>query len=237
MRPEAKNQIAFADVILINKTDLVSDGELREVEARIRGINPYAKLHRTQRSQIALDQVLGRNAFDLDRILDIEPEFLHGDGHDHHEHDHGDGHHHHGGMKHYHDEDMQSMSLKTDKPLNPDKFFPVDPEARRRRRSEHPALQGHPVVQGRSGALRVPGRAHDPGRRSPAALEGRREARQPHGVHRPQSAGGEDPARVLRAAWPDNVAIVVPAKAGTHLSTNPRHDGSPLSRGRQRVHR
>ena len=57
---------------------------LREVEARIRGINPYAKLHRTQKSQIALDQVLGRNAFDLDRILDIEPEFLHVDDHDHH---------------------------------------------------------------------------------------------------------------------------------------------------------
>jgi G3E family GTPase len=125
--PEAKNQIAFADVILLNKTDLVSDAELREVEARIRGINPYAKLHRTQRSQIALDQVLGRNAFDLDRILDIEPEFLHADdhGHDHHGHDHDHGHdHHHGGLKHYHDEDMQSMSLNTDKPLNPDKFFP-----------------------------------------------------------------------------------------------------------------
>ena len=54
--PEAKNQIAFADVILLNKTDLVSDAELREVEARIRGINPYAKLHRTERSQIALDR-------------------------------------------------------------------------------------------------------------------------------------------------------------------------------------
>src|SRR5882672_10471292 len=102
--PEAKNQIAFADVILINKTDLVTDAELREVEARIRGINPYAKLHRTERAKIALDQVLGRNAFDLDRILDIEPEFLHVDGHDHdHGHDHGDGHHHHGGgLKHYH---------------------------------------------------------------------------------------------------------------------------------------
>jgi G3E family GTPase len=125
--PEAKNQIAFADVILLNKTDLVSDAELREVEARIRAINPYAKLHRTQRSQIALDQVLGRNAFDLDRILDIEPEFLHADdhGHDHHDHEHGHDHdHHHGGLKHYHDEDMQSMSLNTDKPLNPDKFFP-----------------------------------------------------------------------------------------------------------------
>ena len=57
---------------------------MREVEARIRAINPYAKLHKTERSQIALDEVLGRNAFDLDRILDIEPEFLNtGDGHDH----------------------------------------------------------------------------------------------------------------------------------------------------------
>jgi G3E family GTPase len=128
--PEAKNQIAFADVILINKTDLVTPEELREVEARIRGINPYARLHRTQRSQIAINEVLGRNAFDLDRILEIEPQFLEGDdhnhAHDHHHHDH-DGHHHHhdhGGLKHYHDEEMQSLSIKTEKPLNPDKFFP-----------------------------------------------------------------------------------------------------------------
>jgi len=132
--PEAKNQIAFADVILVNKTDLVSPAELTELEARIRGINPYATLHRTQRSQIALDAVLGRNAFDLDRILDIEPQFLTADeeGHEHdhdHHHDHGDhhghDHHHHGGgLKHYHDEDMQSVSLRSDKELDPDKFFP-----------------------------------------------------------------------------------------------------------------
>jgi len=131
--PEAKNQIAFADVILLNKIDLVTDAELREVEARIRGINPYAKLHRTQRSQIALNEILGRNAFDLDRILDIEPEFLDAEDHDHdhgHGHDHGhdhhghDHHHDHDGLKHYHDEHMQSFSINTDKPLNPDKFFP-----------------------------------------------------------------------------------------------------------------
>jgi G3E family GTPase len=130
--PEAKNQIAFADVILINKTDLVSEPELQEVEARIRGINPYAKLHRTQRSQIALAEVLDRKAFDLDRILDIEPDFLEDGGHDHHHHDHDhahDHHHHghghsHGGVKHYHDEHMQSVSIRTDKPLDPDKFFP-----------------------------------------------------------------------------------------------------------------
>jgi G3E family GTPase len=128
--PEAKNQIAFADVILINKTDLVSPDELSDVEARIRGINPYAKLHRTQRAKVPLDAVLGRNAFDLDRILDLEPDFLGGDDHDHHhhhDHDHGHDHGHahaHGGLKHYHDEDMQSIALHTDKPLDPDKFFP-----------------------------------------------------------------------------------------------------------------
>jgi G3E family GTPase len=136
--PEAKNQIAFADVILLNKTDLVSKDELNEVESRIRAINQYARVHKTQRCAIPLPEVLGRNAFDLDRILDIEPAFLeaeddhhhdHGHDHDHHDHVHGHDHHHHdhdhhGGVKHYHDEDMQSLSLKTEKPLDPDKFFP-----------------------------------------------------------------------------------------------------------------
>src|ERR1043166_1934727 len=121
--PEAKNQIAFADVILVNKTDLVEPDDLREVEMRIRGINPYAKVHATERCRVPLPEVLDRNAFDLDRILDIEPEFLDGDGHDHDHHDdHGHDHHH--GMKHYHDEEMQALALKADKPLDPDKFFP-----------------------------------------------------------------------------------------------------------------
>jgi G3E family GTPase len=129
--PEAKNQIAFADVILLNKTDLVAPEELSEVEARIRGLNPYARLHRTERAKIDINEVLGRNAFDLDRILTIEPDFLEGEHHDHDhhhnhgDHDHGAHHHHHGnGLKHYHDEDMQSVALRADKALNPDKFFP-----------------------------------------------------------------------------------------------------------------
>jgi len=129
--PEAKNQIAFADVILLNKTDLVADTDLREIEARIRGINPYANIHRTERCAIPLPEVLNRGAFDLDRILDIEPQFLDAaDGHEHdhdHDHAHGDGHHHHhahGGLKHYHDEEMQSLSLASDRAVNPDAFFP-----------------------------------------------------------------------------------------------------------------
>ena len=103
--PEAKEQVAFADVILVNKIDLVTADQLAEVERRIRAINPYAKLFRTERSNIALDEVLGRNAFDLDRILEIEPDFLE-EGHNHD-----------------HNEDVASISLQLDQPLDPDKFF------------------------------------------------------------------------------------------------------------------
>jgi G3E family GTPase len=125
--PEAKNQIAFADVIVLNKTDLVSSAELREVEARIRAINPYAKLHRAERCNVALADVLERNAFDLDRIMEIEPDFLEVDDHDHR--DHGHGHHDHDhahshGLKHYHDEHMQSISLRLDGDVDPNKFMP-----------------------------------------------------------------------------------------------------------------
>ncbi len=140
--PEAKNQVAFADVILLNKTDLVSKAELEEVEARIRAINPYAKLHRTNHCAVPLDAVLGRNAFDLDRILEIEPEFLSvaethdhdHHGHDHHHHDHGHEHHEHHdhdvhehathGLKHYHDEEMQSVAISIDGDVDPEKFLP-----------------------------------------------------------------------------------------------------------------
>jgi len=142
--PEAKNQIAFADVILLNKTDLVTPAELAEVEGRIRAINPYAKLHKTQNCAVPLDAVIGRNAFDLDRILELEPDFLKADTHDHaHDHGHDHGHHHHGhehhehdhkghdhghghdeGLKHYHDEEMQSVSVTLDGAVDPDKFLP-----------------------------------------------------------------------------------------------------------------
>src|ERR687898_1213207 len=57
--PEAKNQIAFADVILLNKTDLVKPEQLREVEARIRGLNPYARVHKTENCAVPLNEVLG----------------------------------------------------------------------------------------------------------------------------------------------------------------------------------
>lgn len=81
---EAAEQVAFADVLLLNKTDLVPADELAALEARLRAINPTAVIHRTERCAISPTEILDRRAFDLDRILEIEPDFL---GEDAHEHD------------------------------------------------------------------------------------------------------------------------------------------------------
>ncbi|MBG6175917.1 MAG: GTP-binding protein [Roseibium album] len=126
---EAEDQVAFADVILINKTDLVSPEELSEVEARIRSINPYAVLHHSERCGIEIAKVLDRGAFDLDRILSLDPHFLEHGHHAHecapdcdHDHDH-DHHHDHG--HHHHEENphsVKSISL-TAGDLNPEMFF------------------------------------------------------------------------------------------------------------------
>jgi G3E family GTPase len=123
--PEAKEQLAFADVILLNKTDLVSDEQVLEVEQRIRAINPYATLHRTQKSRVALDAVLDRGAFDLQRILTLEPHFLNQADHaHHHDHAHDHDHHHHApALKHYHDETVGSFAVSTDQPLRGEKFM------------------------------------------------------------------------------------------------------------------
>ena len=84
---EALEQIAFADIVMLNKTDLVTVDELDQLETRIRSMNAFAKIYRTQDSQIEMDNILGVGAFDLDRTLEVEPGFL-TDGHAH-EHDEG----------------------------------------------------------------------------------------------------------------------------------------------------
>ena len=103
---EAQEQIAFADIILLNKTDLVEPEELDAARNRIRAINPVATIRETERCGVALSEVLGRDAFSLDRILEVEPDFLSGL----HEHEH--------------DDYVSSLSLVTDQPLDPGKFFP-----------------------------------------------------------------------------------------------------------------
>jgi G3E family GTPase len=133
---EAAEQLAFADVVLLNKTDLVTPAELSLLERTIRSINPTARIHRTERSSIALDQVLNRGAFDLNRILENDPHFLdghdhdhdnpshgepghvhdehcgHDHSHDHHGHDHSHDHHHHDEVAAIHDLSVKSISLR-----------------------------------------------------------------------------------------------------------------------------
>jgi G3E family GTPase len=125
---EAAEQVAFADQIVLNKTDLVTPAELAAVERAIRQLNPLAPIHRAERSNVPLEAILGRGSFDLARITDIAPDFLnpaHGeDGHVHDEnceHDHGHDHDHHD-HDHVHDHvaasGIRGVSLVTDKPID-----------------------------------------------------------------------------------------------------------------------
>ncbi|MGJ3251203.1 MAG: CobW family GTP-binding protein [Elainellaceae cyanobacterium] len=82
---EAQEQIAFADVILLNKIDLVSQENQAELALKIRGINAIAAIHPTQSCEISLEKILGIQAFDLKNALSIDPEFLDEDAHDHDE--------------------------------------------------------------------------------------------------------------------------------------------------------
>ena len=101
---EAEEQIAFADVVLLNKVDLVDEKGLENVKSRIKKINPYAKIIKTTHCAAPLEEILGLNAFSLKRVLEVEPDFLESD------HDHN------------HDDDVKSISFVSETPLSMDKF-------------------------------------------------------------------------------------------------------------------
>jgi G3E family GTPase len=103
--PECEEQVAFADIILLNKMDLVSPDESEKVEAKIRALNAFATVYKTERSNVTLDDVLARGAFDLKRLIALEPGILEEDPEDHE-----------------HDDTITSVSLKTERAIAPDKF-------------------------------------------------------------------------------------------------------------------
>ena len=140
---EVQEQIAFADVILLNKIDLVTPAELDELEDRISRMNTQARVYRTRNAEIDLDRVLNVKGFDLDRILEHEPEFLktgsyrHEHVHDSHEHcDHEHGHCQHDDLgsgkthtldivepaDHAHDESVSSVGIALDGDLDAKKL-------------------------------------------------------------------------------------------------------------------
>ena len=110
---EVREQIGFADVILLNKTDLVTPAELEKTEARIHKMNPLAKIHCTENASIAIEKVLQIGGFDLKHALELEPDFLEPEDHDHdhsHEHEHESEHEE---ADHHHDEDITSVGIQT----------------------------------------------------------------------------------------------------------------------------
>jgi G3E family GTPase len=100
---EAADQIAFADVIVLNKTDLVSPAELADVEALIRKINKFARILPAQKANVDIAALLDQGAFDLNRVLAHHPDFLTDDEHEH-------------------NEEVRSMSFEVENPIDPERF-------------------------------------------------------------------------------------------------------------------
>ncbi|MEI2416996.1 GTP-binding protein [Orrella sp. JC864] len=131
---EAEDQIVYADVVLINKVDLVSPEQVDQVQRQVAAINPYAICHRVQRAEVDLSRVLAIGAFDLQRWVALQAQpvpggtcGMHGHGqdhHDHHGHTHADdepcqdhvGH-------HRHEISVMSVSLQAGM-LDANRFFP-----------------------------------------------------------------------------------------------------------------
>ncbi|EEF57354.1 CobW family GTP-binding protein [Pedosphaera parvula] len=133
--PEPRAQIAFADVILLNKTDLVTPEELAKVEGRIKSMNPLAKIHRTVKSEIEVGKILNLKARELSAPMpELKQEHHHHDhecgedcDHDHkHDHDHkcdehcdhDHDHNHEGHVHHHHDELVKSFYIEEERPLD-----------------------------------------------------------------------------------------------------------------------
>jgi G3E family GTPase len=100
---EAADQIAFADVIVLNKIDLVTPSELDAVEAQIRHINRFARIHRSTKADVPIAELLNQGAFDLKRVLEHTPDFLTDDSHEH-------------------NEEVTSMSFEVETPIDPERF-------------------------------------------------------------------------------------------------------------------
>ena len=96
---EAKEQVAFADVILLNKCDLASPDALDALEKRLRAVNAMARIHRTTNAQIEIGKVLEVGGFDLDHAMEVDPHFL----------EEEDEHHH-----HHHDDEIASVGMERD---------------------------------------------------------------------------------------------------------------------------
>ncbi|MDR6858738.1 GTP-binding protein [Variovorax guangxiensis] len=100
-----REQIAFADVVVLNKVETASPQELERLERELRRLNPVAYLIRTERAQVPAAELLGAKRFSLPHVLSIEPDLLDGEAHDHE-----------------HDTSISSCCMETDGAIDPERF-------------------------------------------------------------------------------------------------------------------
>jgi G3E family GTPase len=121
-RQEARRQIGFADQIFISKSDLVAKEEVEALMHRIKHMNPRAPQQAVHFGEVPLTSVFDLRGFNLNVKLEIDPDFLKEDGHDHHDHDHEHGEHcdhpshaHDGAHHHHHDDDVKSFVFRSER--------------------------------------------------------------------------------------------------------------------------
>jgi len=126
-QPEAQKQVGFADRIMVSKRDLVSDEEFDNLKARLIRINPRAPIDVVHFGETDLKQLIDISGFNLNTILDIDPQFLaetHPDAaHDHgHDHQHGHAHDHHHHHDHAHADEIGAFVFRAKKPFDPERL-------------------------------------------------------------------------------------------------------------------
>lgn len=101
---EAEEQVAFADIVILNKTDLVDEMQLKRIEGTVRTLNPVARLFRTTFGAVDLANILDVDAFQLEAKLQVDPEFL-------------------GEHEHAHDPSISSLVLREERPIDMNRFM------------------------------------------------------------------------------------------------------------------
>ena len=123
-RQEARRQVGFADQIFVSKADLVSPQELDALQHRLKHMNPRAPQKVVHFGEVALSEVFDLKGFNLNAKLDIDPDFLKDEAHDHAHGEHCDhpSHAHEHGHHHHHDDDVKSFVFRSEKPFDPAKL-------------------------------------------------------------------------------------------------------------------
>ena len=128
-RQEARRQVGFADQIFLSKTDLVSEQDKDALIHRLKHMNPRAPIRAVHFGEVPLKEVLDLRGFNLNDKLEVDPELLTEDehehhDHDHHDHEHGDEHGEHCAHLHHHryDDDVKSFVFRTDRLFDPAKL-------------------------------------------------------------------------------------------------------------------